>query len=190
MRFHLALTACLIATALGATSARAISIEVTEATAPVSLVRGQIATFELSLTPSPAGVKGYTIFFEVTDATSIVIQSCAVPSGAGDSPICPIGATAFNFGKLDFDPSRDTPFVFATVEVTIANDASVGAQLILSEESTITTGLFEDVGVSRRVIAEVIPEPTTALLLAIGLVGIGTVRRIALEAAVHRTPSR
>lgn len=158
---------------LAAGPATAIPVDVTTPTPPVQLSPGDTTTLELLLTPGPMGVKGYLFFFEVSDITDVVVESCAVPLGAGDSPVCPAGGLELNFGKLDFDPAKDLPFEFASVTLAIPAAASLGAKFFLTEASTLTTGDFQDVGLARRVIAEVVPEPGTLSLLVIGLLSFG-----------------
>lgn len=169
MRWLAVLGVLVVVSGLAAVPAAAIPVDVTNPSAPVPFKTGETATVELRLTPGEKGVKGYSVFLEVSDLADIVVDSCVVPAGAGASPICTPGEKKLNFAQLDFDPQRDASFLFATVTLTIPFGARLGAALVLTEESTLTTGDFQEVVLSRHLIGTVIPEPGTVLLVGLGL---------------------
>lgn len=178
MRWQAVLGALVVGSGLAAVPAAATPVDVMNPSAPVQeFKKGETAVVELQLTPGQTGVKGYSVFLEVSDLADIVVDSCVVPLGAGASPRCIAGEKKLNFAQLDFDPQRDAGFLFATVTLTIPVGAKTGARLFLTEESTLTGGDFQEIGFSRRVIGEVVPEPGTALLLGLGLLGCAAQRR-------------
>ncbi|MEE8508076.1 MAG: PEP-CTERM sorting domain-containing protein [Myxococcota bacterium] len=157
-------------------AASATPIVVSDPAAVGTLSPGSTSTITFSIEPDSLGVKGFTMFFEISDVSSIELQSCSSPVDA--APVCPVGGSQFNFAVLDFNPAETDPFVIGSATVNIPLGATLDATIASTLQSSITLGNFDEVFPPAQVYAQVIPEPGTFALLSLGLGGVAR-RRLA-----------
>ena len=158
-----------------AASAQATPIvTIDSGTSPVALTAGSSATITIGIIPDAGLVSGFNLIFEVSDTSGVSLASCAAQAGVQFS--CPVGGVNFSFGAaLSTDASQ--PLVVASFTVNVAAGAAAGTRVTLLGTSTITDSNFDDIFVGPITIAQVVPEPTTASLLALGLGGLALLGR-------------
>ena len=92
---------------------------------------------------------------------------------------CSAGGTEFSFSGQNFEPLKKEAFVVGNVVLKVTAP-TLGTQIKATNQpsdSFLTNGVFNDTIINGQVIAQVVPEPGTALLMALGLAGLGSVGR-------------
>lgn len=164
-----------IAALLLAASAHATPIVTIDGgTLPVALTAGTSATITIGVTPDASLVSGFNLIFQVSDVTGISLVSCSPAAGVQFS--CPAGGVNFSFGAaLAVDASQ--PLTAGSFTINVSAGAAPGTTITLTGASTVTDSGFNDIFVGPITIAQVVPEPATASLLALGLGGLALLGR-------------
>ena len=164
----------LAALLLAASAYGAPIVTIDGGTAPVALTAGTSATITIGITPDAALVSGFNLIFEVSDTTGISLVSCSPSAGVQFS--CPVGGVNFSFGAaLSSDASQ--PLVAASFTINVSAGAAAGTKVTLTGASTVTDSGFNDIFVGPLTVAQVVPEPAIASLLALGLGGLALLGR-------------
>lgn len=138
---------------------------------------GAEQTITIGITPDANKMSGFNLIFQVSNSSHISLSSCSPAPGVQSS--CPAGGTTFSFGAaLGTDAS--SPFTVASFIVHPSGALAPGENITLSVASTVTDGSFNDVLVGPTPIA-IVPEPTTAALIALGIGGLALSGRRRIE---------
>ena len=139
--------------------------------APVRIPLGETVVLDLSLNPDTIPVGAYSLKFSVSSVIALPIENLLLAS----VPICdqskngPDASGQFSVGGECVDDPLDSDTVVAHVTVT---GGAEGGELWLDLSNVTDFDTFGDIALSPALLAYVTPEPATAAMLGLGILGL------------------
>lgn len=143
---------------------------------PFRIPFGATVVLDLSLNPDTIPVGAYSLKFSVSSVSALSIDDLLLASLSicGQSKGGPDASGRFSVGGECVDDPIDSDTVLAHVTVT---GLALGGELRLDLSNVTDFDTFGDIALAPAVLATVVPEPATAALLGLGILGLAAGRR-------------